>query len=105
MADPSIRDEELPLLHSEHAQNSPEQIPFPWLQFSIIFSLKTAEFLTSKATHPFIPDVRLPQPLNLFTPFLNHSLPLAGPTYRDNGRREGRRSLCRIAGKYELPRF
>ncbi|KAF8737066.1 hypothetical protein AX14_013516 [Amanita brunnescens Koide BX004] len=46
MTDPG--DEELPLL------NSP---PFPWLQFSIIFSVKTAEFLTSTTTHPFIPDL------------------------------------------------
>ncbi|KAF8337849.1 member of major facilitator superfamily multidrug-resistance, DHA1 sub-family [Amanita rubescens] len=46
-------DEQVPLLQD----TTIEQTQFPWLQFSIIFALKTSEFLTSTTTHPFIPDL------------------------------------------------
>ncbi|KAF8341165.1 hypothetical protein F5887DRAFT_1076592 [Amanita rubescens] len=49
-----MSDEQVPLLQDT---TSELQTPFPWLQFSIIFALKTSEFLTSTTTHPFIPDL------------------------------------------------
>jgi hypothetical protein len=55
--DPRIRDEEVPLLHSERTQQRIQRTPFPWFQF---FTLQTAEYLPLNTTHPFIPDVRLP---------------------------------------------
>ncbi|KAF8344490.1 member of major facilitator superfamily multidrug-resistance, DHA1 sub-family [Amanita rubescens] len=44
-------DEELPLLHSERVR---VQAPFPWFQFTTVFALQTAGYLTVLATNPFI---------------------------------------------------
>jgi len=52
----TVDDEErVPLLHSERVR---VQAPFPWFQFSILFALQTAGYLTLRSTSPFIPDVR-----------------------------------------------
>ena len=48
-------DEELPLLHSEPVR---VKAPFPWFQFSILFILQAAGYLTLRTIYPFIPDVR-----------------------------------------------
>ncbi|KAF8731163.1 hypothetical protein AX14_005063 [Amanita brunnescens Koide BX004] len=55
--DQSIRDEDVPLLHAEQTQEPIGPTPFPWHQFSILFTLQTAQFLTTRVTHPFIPDL------------------------------------------------
>lgn len=55
--DGSIRDEEAPLIYAERARDRLQQTPFPWFQFSILFTLQTAVFLTFLITYPFIPDV------------------------------------------------
>ncbi|KAF8731157.1 hypothetical protein AX14_005059 [Amanita brunnescens Koide BX004] len=54
--DQSMRDERVPLLHAERAREI-HQTPFPWHQFSILFALQTAVFLTLLITYPFIPDL------------------------------------------------
>ncbi|KAF8731569.1 hypothetical protein AX14_004679 [Amanita brunnescens Koide BX004] len=47
-------DEQVPLLHSEPAQ---KKTPFPWFQFSILFALQTAEYLTLQTIYPFLPEL------------------------------------------------
>ncbi|KAF8325962.1 member of major facilitator superfamily multidrug-resistance, DHA1 sub-family [Amanita rubescens] len=47
-------EEQVPLLHSEQVR---VRAPFPWFQFSILFALQTAGYLTLRSTSPFIPDL------------------------------------------------
>ncbi|KAK2462503.1 hypothetical protein APHAL10511_005473 [Amanita phalloides] len=55
--DTSVRDDEEPFLLPEEPFKSPGPTPLPLRQFSILFLLQHAEFLTSNTTYPFMPDL------------------------------------------------
>ena len=93
--DQSIKlDEEAPLLYVARGREHVPQTPFPWFQFSILFALQTATYMSYYATYPFVPDVRS-------YCFENHcpkALLSVDSKSRDSKGREGRGTLCRVAG-------
>ncbi|KAF8719188.1 hypothetical protein AX14_011361 [Amanita brunnescens Koide BX004] len=52
----STRDEETPLLYAERPLERVYRTPFPWFQFSILFALQTARYISTFAPRPFVPD-------------------------------------------------
>ena len=53
-------DEEVPLLSEQRTHERLERTPFPWVQFSILFTVTFSQYLTLNIQFPFIPDVTFP---------------------------------------------
>ena len=95
----TAQDESVPLLYADRARAQAYRTPFPWFQFSILFALQTATYMPYFVARPFVPDVWSSLLFEISSP----KTLLVDSKYWGSERREGRGSLCWIAGARHTP--